>query len=311
MSVAVVIPCRNAASFVEVSVASVYGQSVKASEVVCVDDGSNDDTPAVLSACQRRYPGLVVIDQPPRGACAARNAGLIRTTAEWVQFLDADDVLLPRKLESQLTMAAHSPEAAVIIGSYLEVDRERKLIREMIERPDPDIAIALMVSRAGRTSSLLWRRRTVVEAGGWSESLGSSQEYELMFRLLLRGHRLLFDERPLTQVRRIGSGGITSTNVADNARRFLELRCEMFERLSVEGYPYQAELAQALFAAIRLAYSYDRRVALAALRRYLSPSFVPTMSRLYGLAFRVSGIRGAEIVSKAVAVLFAPAAARR
>lgn len=310
MGVSVVLPCRNVAPFVEAAVASAYRQSLAPSEVICVNDGSDDGTPAVLRACQRRHPNLIVIDQPARGACAARNAGLGRATAEWIQFLDGDDILLPDKLNGQLARGSASPGADVVVGSYLEVDLNLAVIRQVVERPSPDAWIALMTSRAGRTSSLLWRRQAVVDAGGWKESQESSQEYELMFRLLQRGGRFVFDERPLTQVRRRPSGAITSTKVADNARRFLVLRCEVFERLSAGDYPHQAALRQALFASIRLAYSYDSPFAVAALQKYLPPPFVPQTSRLYALVYRLFGIDGAEGVSQAIAALTGRLAAR-
>src|SRR5437867_4956354 len=90
--VSVIVPCRNGARFLAEALDSALAQTHPATEVIVVDDGSVDDTPAVLA----RYAGRVrVLRQPNRGPSAARNAALGVARGEYVAFLDADDRFLP------------------------------------------------------------------------------------------------------------------------------------------------------------------------------------------------------------------------
>ena len=296
-SVSVVIPGYNVASYIEASLASVYAQTHKPREVICINDGSTDDTLAVLHRLQNIYPDLIIIDQPNGGACSARNAGLHAATGTWVQFFDGDDVILPQKIESQIALACSEPDVNVVIGSYQEVDSNLKYIRTLTEAACPDVYIAIMLSRAGRTSSHLYRRSAVVRAGGWNTTRKSSQEYDLLYRVARLGGIAKFDVNAYTQLR-LREGSITHTNVAANVRRVLDLRINIFEELSNETYPFQDELKQALFETIRLAYSYDREYALEMLNRHLPKSFSPNRNRGYALAYSLFGIDGAERLSK-------------
>jgi hypothetical protein len=194
-------------------------------------------------------------------------------------------------------LACSEPDVNVVIGSYQEVDSDLKYIRTLTEAASPDIYIAIMLSRAGRTSSHLYRRSAVVRAGGWNTTRKSSQEYDLLYRVARLGGIAKFDQNAYTQLR-LREGSITHTNVAANVRRVLDLRINIFEALSNETYPFQDELKQALFETIRLAYSYDRDYALEILNKYLPKSFTPNRNRSYALVYSIFGIDGAERLSK-------------
>jgi glycosyltransferase involved in cell wall biosynthesis len=98
-SVSVVIPCYNAARFLRETLASVLGQTARPSEVIVVDDGSQDDSATVAASFG---PPIRVIRQENQGECAARNRGIDGAQGDWIAFLDADDIWQPRKLELQL-----------------------------------------------------------------------------------------------------------------------------------------------------------------------------------------------------------------
>ena len=96
------IPCRDAAQTLPATLASVLSQTHIRLEVLVVDDGSRDDSRSLVHACQDDRVRL--IEQSPRGACAARNAGLAAARGALVQFLDADDLLAPGKIAAQLAL---------------------------------------------------------------------------------------------------------------------------------------------------------------------------------------------------------------
>jgi glycosyltransferase involved in cell wall biosynthesis len=115
VSVSLIIATFNHARFLPVALESALAQTLDGVEVIVVDDGSTDDTPAVLS----RYADRVrVIRQANRGLAAARNAGLAVARGAYVSFLDADDVVMPTKLAEQVALL----EAAPTVGwTYCDV----------------------------------------------------------------------------------------------------------------------------------------------------------------------------------------------
>ncbi len=94
--IAVVIPVRDGARYLGEALTSVQAQTLRAAEVVVVDDGSADDSGALAAA----VPGVRVVTQQPQGAGPARNLGVAATRAPLIAFLDADDVWLPTALRS-------------------------------------------------------------------------------------------------------------------------------------------------------------------------------------------------------------------
>lgn len=99
--ISVVIPAYNQAGFLREALDSVFAQTYPAHEVLVIDDGSTDDTPAVLEPYRER---VAVVRQANAGPSAARNTGLARATGTWVAFLDSDDVWDPDKLAQQVPL---------------------------------------------------------------------------------------------------------------------------------------------------------------------------------------------------------------
>jgi glycosyltransferase involved in cell wall biosynthesis len=110
-AVSVIVPTYNCAHFLQQSLDSMMAQTVPPAEVIVVDDGSTDETPAVLARYGSR---IIVVRGEHAGYAAARNLGLRRAGGEWVAFHDADDVALPDRLAAQLeTLRLHANCEAV------------------------------------------------------------------------------------------------------------------------------------------------------------------------------------------------------
>ena len=127
-TVSIIIPAFNSASFLPETLASVSAQTLADWECIVVDDGSADDTEKVVKewmATDRRF---FYIYQTNKGLSGARNSGLAHARGRFVQFLDADDVLLPRKLEKQVSglLGAEQQGLAVSITDY-SVGRSRNI----------------------------------------------------------------------------------------------------------------------------------------------------------------------------------------
>lgn len=100
--ISTIIPCFNQSRFLRESVASLQRQTVADWEAIVVDDGSTDDTAAIAAALASEDSRVRVVRKVNGGLSSARNAGLDVIRGDWVQFLDADDVILPFKFEQHM-----------------------------------------------------------------------------------------------------------------------------------------------------------------------------------------------------------------
>lgn len=104
--ISVIIPTYNYGRFLRECLDSVFVQTFRDIEVIVVDDGSTDDTPAILDSISDRR--LKQFRIPNSGSPCARNVGLRHAHGEFVAFIDADDRWRPRKLETQLALLRKS-----------------------------------------------------------------------------------------------------------------------------------------------------------------------------------------------------------
>ena len=131
MFVSVIIPCLNVEEYIEDCLASVYNQSYKQFEVICIENNSKDNTLSKLRGLEDDlYPDLIVLEESKPGACAARNKGLSVAKGEWVQFLDADDTLKPGKLEHQIKLLKSKKAISFVAGAseYVSSGGEVKVV---------------------------------------------------------------------------------------------------------------------------------------------------------------------------------------
>lgn len=118
-AVSVVIPARNAAAYVGEAVASALAQA-DVGEVIVVDDGSTDDTVAIVGAMAD--PRLRLLTGNASGVSAARNLGADHAGGDWLIFLDADDRLRAGAVATLLRAAGEAPRAVLIYGDYNTID---------------------------------------------------------------------------------------------------------------------------------------------------------------------------------------------
>ncbi|MDB6115980.1 MAG: putative glycosyl transferase, partial [Lacunisphaera sp.] len=107
----IIIPCFNAGRWVAATLDSALAQTWSRCEVILIDDGSTDDSLAIARTFVPR--GVQVISQPNRGASAARNHGLRAARGEFIQFLDADDLISPDKIAAQIELLRARPAGTV------------------------------------------------------------------------------------------------------------------------------------------------------------------------------------------------------
>jgi len=307
MKVSVIIPCYNVRDHVGCAIRSALSQTYADIELIVVDDGSSDGTVAVVQEFVRADPRRVhFIAAQHRGACAARNAGLASATGTYLQFLDADDELLPDKIARQVAIAQHAEMPELVVGAYREKWPDGS---EKVLLPDPTSPwMGLIRTRLGTTSSGLWLRAAVLAAGGWDEALKSSQDYELAFRMLRSGSRVAIDPRVGALILKRASGSISKSDTTGNWSRYITLRQQVRDHLKDQDpRKYAAEIHEAeqyLFRAIRMLGRTDPVAALKAHGDILPKGFVPhageALSKAYVRWYRLFGFRSAERAAAAM-----------
>lgn len=232
-SVSVIIPVYNSHETLERAVASVIHEPL-VSEVLIVDDGSTDGSLELALGLAERFSVVRVLQHPKgsnKGACASRNLGLAHAQSDWIQFLDSDDELLSGKIGGQLELA--SSEVAFVVGNSIHVFPDG---REHFRKADKKIWKGLIRSKLGDTCANLWNKKFLLEIGGWDEKLSSSQEYNLMFRLIKVQPKVAFDERYLTKIYKTEFSISTDPQKQhQRVRNWLDLRDQMRLNLLKEG----------------------------------------------------------------------------
>ena len=227
--VSVIIPAHNAAPFLEETLASVEAQSYDDWEVVVCDDGSTDGTWELLEAAGPRV--RRVRRDEPGGPAAARNRALAEANGEFAVFLDADDLLLPNYLESQLRCHAAHTAAGDRVG--LVTCNARLLIDgsyaphthlDLVPRGNAPITLERVLRRNPIYMACLVPVGVGAEVGWFDDELFGTEDLGLWIKILEQGYRAILNDEVLAVYRR--TAGTISSNLASqgvNNRRALEL----------------------------------------------------------------------------------------
>jgi glycosyltransferase involved in cell wall biosynthesis len=190
--VSVVIPAFNAAMHIGRALDSVLAQDYSPLEILVVDDGSTDDTAALV---EDRFPFVKVISQSNAGVAAARNTGLSAASGELICFLDADDGWFPGKLHAQVSYLRAHPEVALVYHDWLVWSPES--CEEVPTPPEYPMASTLpvdaqksgfiyaqlLMSCVVHTSTVMMRRSVVEDIGVFDASLKKGEDYDYWMRV--------------------------------------------------------------------------------------------------------------------------------
>lgn len=228
--VSVIIPCYNAESWLEETIASVRAQTWRRYEIVLIDDGSKDGTGALAD----RLAGadMHVVHQENLGVCAALNRGLEAAQGDFIQYLDADDLIAPDKIAIQLERFRGLPPAWIASCAWARFEGNFKgavFEEEAVWRdlPPVDWLIASW-SGGGMMHGAAWLcpRPVVNAAGPWNVALTLINDLDYFTRLLLASDGVAFCPSARTYYRSNIAGSMsrmTSRKAWESAFRATEL----------------------------------------------------------------------------------------
>lgn len=183
--VTVVIPVYNGSAFLEDSVRSATSQTYRNLQIVVVNDGSTDATPEVAERLRREDPRIEVVHQENRGLSGARNSGIAAARGEFINFLDADDWLLPHKIRLHVDSLMENPQFELVYSDYVirSEDGEHHLRLGPLPLPAAD----LLMYRSWFAPMVPLLRKTLVdEVGDFDTTMRTTEDRDYWYRCALR-----------------------------------------------------------------------------------------------------------------------------
>ncbi|MBI3315391.1 MAG: glycosyltransferase, partial [Candidatus Omnitrophica bacterium] len=221
--VSVVIPCYNAQDSVAEAIESALGQRLESIEVIVVDDGSEDQSAAVV---RTKFPEVRVVNTPNRGGSAARNLGTRLSSGKFVQYLDADDVLAAGKLRAQIA-ALETSGADVAYGDWEKLIKEKSgaLVRQALVRRQlqEDAQAEFLWDCWCPPAVYLFRREMIKRTGPWDEALDCIQDARFLFDCARAGASFIYCPGLMASYRRLSRRSVSTRNPLGFARTFF--RC--------------------------------------------------------------------------------------
>ena len=192
--VSVIIPTYNRADMIGDALGSLIHQTSGDWEAIVVDDGSTDDTEAMVS---RFADGRIrYVYQANKGLPGARNTGIRNATGEYIAFLDSDDLFLPDKLELQSQALDQSPDVGLVASGYAEVDVHLNVLREVRNwHGHPQLGLTdWLQSNPFIVNAVLVRKTWLEKAGLFDETMSYVEDWDVWLRLAQCGCRMMWLE---------------------------------------------------------------------------------------------------------------------
>ena len=220
----IIIPTYNRADTLHKVLSKILSQHeiLNTIDIIVVDDGSTDNTKDVITPYMSKATYLY---QTNKGPAAARNVGMRVSKGDYVQFLDADDVILPQKFELQVKLLEEHPQVDVLASGYVLIDDSGRILEE-IEYDRENITFDdLILGNPFAPESLLFRRKCFHSTGFFDEGLKGCEDWDMWLRIAAQGHHFRCCNQKLSQ-HSILEGGVHSV-----ACQMCECRLEMLDKI--------------------------------------------------------------------------------
>lgn len=226
--ISLVVAVYNVEDYLDACLESLTNQTFEDIEIICVNDGSTDESGAILDAWAARDGRILVVDKENGGPSSARNVGLDRVTSDYVCFPDADDRLLPDACETIVRKMDATGADVLTFGARLsEPEGTPDWLRDALSPRDityEGFSPNILFAEASRPFA--WRcgfRTELLRTGGvrFEESLRLGEDQAFLFAAYLRSKRTVFLARRLYEYRVSREGSLMSVHQGDLASKML------------------------------------------------------------------------------------------
>ena len=182
--VSIVMPVYNGVRYLREALDSLLTQTFQDFEIWAIDDGSTDDSPALLASI--RDPRLRVYRQDNAGQTGALNTGLKLAKGEYIARMDQDDISEPERLAMQVAFLDSHPEVGLLGSEYMWIDEKGTPLRKMsFPRNNSNLRRAMARCNPFAHSAVMFRRSLIEQVGGYiqNKNYPQFQDYELWIRM--------------------------------------------------------------------------------------------------------------------------------
>ncbi len=222
----VIIPVYNAAEYLEEMLDSITGQTLREVEIICVDDGSADDSVRILKKYQEKDPRIQLYMQAHLGTASARNSGIKKANGEYLIFLDADDFFDKKLLEKVYRKGIRTSADVVLFGAKRYDNRTgevknaprylwRKLLpeQEVFSRRDMDGALFCLTTPSPWTKA--FRRDFILKEDITFQNLPNSNDVRFVLTALAAAERIAAVREDLVYYRVFREGSLQDQKYRD------------------------------------------------------------------------------------------------
>lgn len=293
IEVSVIVPCYNAAGWIKQALASVLDQGPENLEIIVIDDGSTDESAKIV---ENNFSFVHLIKTKNQGVSKARDLGTSQSGGEFIQYLDADDLLAPGKLKRQLEILKAS-QADVAYGDWqvlVEKPQGRSRIGEVRRKKMQHPEIDLFTDFWYPPAVYLFRRSIVEKVGGWNAGLPVIQDARFALDCALKGGRFIYCQGIMAYYRVHSMNSLSRRDSVAFVRDCLQNAAE------VEGWwrergginkERKAALLQVYGYISWMSFRKDRSTftkAYSALKR-LEPAYVPFRNKILRFIYKHTG----------------------
>ena len=190
--ISVIVPTYNRVHQLPRALDSILCQSCSPKEIIVVDDGSTDETSALMTS---EYPEIVFIQQQNTGVSSARNVGIKRASGDWIAFLDSDDEWLPEKLEIQMKALYENPGEKICHTNEIWIRNGKRVNpKKKHEKFGGWIFQKCLPLCCISPSSVIIHKSIFKEIGLFDYSLPVCEDYDLWLRITARNPVLYIEE---------------------------------------------------------------------------------------------------------------------
>ncbi|MDY6897733.1 MAG: glycosyltransferase [Cyanobacteriota bacterium] len=301
--VSVIIPCFNAERWIGEAIDSCLRQTYPHIEIIVIDDFSTDNSVEIIKSYGDKITWERLSEN--KGGCYARNRGFALSKGEYIQFLDADDFILPEKIERQINFLEETGADAVYGDWRFQGHQSDGVIfLEQIEKPgeQADILESLIINWWTAVASLFYRRTAVEKSGEWDEDFLAAQDRDFLISVVMSGAKVVYQPGCYSIYRRYGNVTVSTRS----KRRWVDYHCKVLQKVEtklLEQYQqkipvnYRRALAHGYFELARdyMYLDYPEYLRLSKKSLTLCPDFKrKTKMPMYKLVQDICGFRLCE-----------------